>query len=229
MHDLQLALKKAIQYEPNNVKYIHQCAVAAESIQNNDAANKYYLKALSLDPNNSKYCIHYGRFLCKNLRDFEQSRIYYQKAISLQPENCTAYYRFAKILRNYMGDYEEAEKYYLKCLELKHDGFGIHGSYGYLLYLMGDVKKAMEYIKIQLDLDDESKWAHLYYGALNNVLGNDELKKSAMLKAVEFTSKMSSYKYIVRELQVLKMLDSSNVEYYQQFEQLLHRKFKRRN
>ena len=218
--------KKAAELAPNNSQYTHECALAAEKSHHDNAADTYYLKTLELDPGNFKIYTNYGRFLCKNMRDFEKSRIYYKKAISLVPDNCAPYYSFAKVLRNHMRDYKEAEKQFLKCLELNHAGFAINSSYGFLLYLMGDIEKAMEYVKIQMEIDNQRKWPHLYEGVLHNTLRNDEMAKLSMLKAVEFTNKKSSYSFMTTELQVLKLLDSANVVYYQQFEELLHAKFK---
>ena len=92
------------------------------------------------------------------------------------------------MLRNNLRDYEQAEKYYLKCLEIDDIDCGtVNGSYGYLLYLMGDIEKAKEKILLQLDKDkrnrEENKWPWFYHGL---VFDQDDKREVSLMKAFNF-------------------------------------------
>ena len=53
--------------------------------------------------------------------------------------------------------------YYLKCLEINpRDNESANGSYGYLLYLMGQYNEGLKYIKIELEIGDDDIWPFVY-------------------------------------------------------------------
>ena len=86
--------------------------------------------------------------------------------------------------RDFAKDFEKAEIYYLKALEIDHNTPAINGSYGYLLYLMGDYEKAMKYIEKELKINKRNKWAYFYHGLLNKIQGNDEIAEKELLRAI---------------------------------------------
>ena len=93
--------------------------------------------------------------------DLGNAKLYFEKAIEIDPNEGDSYYQYAKFLRDYAKDYKESEKNYLKAFEL-NDEESSHGSYGYLLYLMGDYDKAMKHVEMELYQScGNNEYAHL--------------------------------------------------------------------
>ena len=177
-----MQIKRAIEIEPSNAKYILACATVYENL-------KDYMKAANL----------------------------FTKAIEIDPKDMNSYYEYATMLRDKVRDYPESERYYLKALEINDvSDRGTNGSYGYLLYLMGEYNKGIKYVEIELALHPRKYWAHFYHGLLHKVLGNKELSEKALLKAIEFAP--GNKEGILVHLEVLKKNDSMNLEYYERFE-----------
>ena len=175
---------------------LNHIADCYKELKENESAEIYYEKAISYKSDNAGFHRDLAEFSGNVLKNYEKSSYHYEIAIELEPDASYYYYRYAVMLRDGAMDYEKSEKYYLKCLSLKIEGQDdyIHGSYGYLLYLMGKYEKAMKNIQNQLDLldgTDSFSYAYFYAALVNKMIGNDEKSEDALSKAVECTQTKS--------------------------------------
>ena len=227
LRDFQNAKKyfmKAMEIEPTNYQHYYQYAKFLRThVKDYEESEKYYLKALEIDPEQLRVNASYGHLLYLK-GEYEKAMKHFKLELNLnvkiKPMNCDSYYQYAKVLRDYVKNYAESERYYLKALEIDNGYFGVNASYGYLLYLMGEYEKALEYIRMELRLDvkDKGLWAHFYHGLVNRTIGNDDKEETELLKAVELVK----HKYdILESLKVIKESDPLNEDYYKRFEALL--------
>ena len=222
--------KTAVTLNDTDPDYIMEVGYCYAHINQNDEASKWYLKAIELAPESSKYHAAFAAFSSRNMGDLQTSEIHFKRAIELEPENAESLAEYARFLRDYVIDYKESEKYFIRSLELESiiefeedDYSTTNAAYAYLLHLMGDDDKARKYIKLQLDLFGhiENYWISFYDGLLN-----EEREEISLLKAVDETRTGQSYQYALRELELMKQGDVNRIDYYQKFEKLLHDKFR---
>ena len=125
------------------------------------------------------------------------------------------------ILRDYKKDYKESEKWYLKSLALSDKHF--NGSYGYLLYLMGEYDKAMGFVQKELKLTGNKYiWGYFYLGLLQRLGGDNEDSEVSLMKAVEVMKSKSLYARTLITNTIMRMIsnDESNKTYYTKFLEL---------
>eukprot|EP01083_Nonionella_stella_P027645 76131_1 len=224
-NDALTQLTEASDLDQDNAEYILALAECCNQLKEFDKATIHYLKAIELAPKNAEYCAKYGRYLCEKLDDFEQSKLYFAKALEIDPEDLEICYEFAKLLRDYMKDYEESEKYYKKALEINDKDCGIYGSYGYLLYLQGDYKKAQKHILTALQMDNQYFWASYYLGLVQTALGKKTDATQSLKKSLEIISKFPKRTAdTLKHLKVMQKADPASVNYHSQFEKLLNEK-----
>ena len=96
---------------------------------------------------------------------------YFRKAMEIELMNADPYYRYAWMLRDYMKDNQESEKYLLKALGINDTYCGVNGECGYLLYLMGEYERAIEYMVRELKVSDDNGTTHFVNSLLNKALG----------------------------------------------------------
>ena len=176
-----------------------------------------YMQALRIDPENSSNLWNIA-FCYQKLEDIDNARLYYLKAIDKDDADnpdTRLLYEYAKMLRNFTTDYKESQKYYLKCLGLCQDDDHAfyNGSYGYLLYLMGEYKEAMKYIKIQLiDESKTNKWPHVYHALYCKAMGDEKDVTVMLWKAAALVTEKEK-DYTMSHLQVMigKEKNASNI------------------
>ena len=215
---------KGMELESNNAKHAFQCAMCHERLGEIEDAKKYYLTALAFDHENRIYHANYADFLCNNTNNFDDTRSYFENTIKLMPDKGWPYQQYAKALRNYAKDYEEAEKYCLKALEIGDKNELIHGTYGYLLYLMGEYNKAIEHLEIELEADDRNYLTHYYHALANHSIGNEEKAEKSLSNAVGLVKINYGKIEILRYMKLIQKNDPRNSEYHERFVRLLEEK-----
>ena len=78
-NNLELAsekLKKALRYNPKNIKANYTYAVLQDRLGQNELAEYHYKAATELDPKNSEAANNYGAFLCRNQREAESEKYF---------------------------------------------------------------------------------------------------------------------------------------------------------
>ena len=223
--------KISLRYQPNSGKYALKCAICYEKLGDYQAANEFYLKAVHINGSNGdnvECMAAYAKFLRYIMNDCEQAMLYCHKAGEIDSKDVASHYQLAKLYRDYRKDYIEAEKYYLKCLEFDYSGFLINGSYGYLLYLLGDYEKALKFVQIELKIDDMNKWTHYYHALIHKIKGNVEESEIALLNAVRLVEK-GNRKRILSVLALKKESKKDDNEMHQRFENMVLLKLNSQN
>ena len=140
--------QRAIESDPNCKIYkIWYGCMLEGKVEKFEEALKQFQDFLDIEADNIRWIYRCGQCLMK-LGKYQQAKTYYDKAIEIAPDKVQPYFRYAKELRDGKRDYKESEKYYLKSLEIDDKQQYVRGSYGYLLYLMGEYEKAMKYVEM---------------------------------------------------------------------------------
>eukprot|EP01084_Bolivina_argentea_P012075 22636_1 len=205
-----------------------RCAICYVKLKDYDNAKKYYLKAISFNERSAIFTALYAQFLCVTLNDFDNAKLYFDKAIALDSKDAKVYYCYAVCLRDNWKDYQQSEVYYKKCLAINGSSLKCHGSYGYLLYLVGKYEQSFEQLQIALKVHDESCWTHYYFGVLNYRIGNNDQANISMKKALELCLGVLHKSVMIELMIIISALKNSDVEaaeYHEKFEQLLQAKF----
>ena len=105
-------------------------------------ANSYFKKAEILAGNDPQLLIHIGQ--CMYDHSKRQAEIYFKKAIALDPENAELCFDIGFFYA--MKDLFLAKKYLEKCLEIDKSHVRAHMDLSLIYLLLGDEKRAKEYI-----------------------------------------------------------------------------------
>ena len=99
----------------------------------------------------------------------------------------------------------------------------VHGSYGYLLYLMKRYDEANKHLDISLNANDLEQnypaWRFFYYGLLQLELGNKQKSDEYLEKAAQH-----SYCDMLDHLKVMKEQDPKHIDYIMKLEHRLKQK-----
>jgi Tfp pilus assembly protein PilF len=138
---------------PNSPELAGNYAIILNNIGKNDDAEKYFKKAIDLDPNSAIYPCNYAVFLYHVRKDYDRAEKYYKKALEIDPNRPESIGNYASFLHRIHKDYENAEKYYKKALEIAPNNFAVLGNYAIFLYeVHKDHDNAKKYYEKALDL-----------------------------------------------------------------------------
>ncbi len=120
-------------------------------------AEKYYTKALTLDPESANKNGNYASFLHEIKKDYANAEKYYTKALTLDPEDANNNENYANFLSDIKKDYANAEKYYTKALSLNPEHANNNGNYAHFLLITGRKNEATEYLNKAFRLNGNEK------------------------------------------------------------------------
>ena len=83
-----------------------------------DKAEKYYKKALEINPKNAHNLGNYADFLNESRKDYDEAEKYYKKAIEIDPNHANNLGNYAEFLYDIRKEKDEAEVYYKKAMEI---------------------------------------------------------------------------------------------------------------
>jgi len=214
-----LAAKEA---RPDEPKYVFEVAFTMQMLRRWDMAAVHFSTAVQLAPKQAAYHRMYAQLLSSEMGELQKAKGHYLKAIELEPTICDHRYWFATHLRDDYREYEEAEKQYISCLELDPHDAGVHGSYGYLLYLMREYEKAKLHLEIAVDANGQrviSVWSFYYMSLVHRALGDEGEADQWMEEAVRHcvVSDDVFKKYFDR----IKAADPQNMDHHVKFERLV--------
>ena len=119
-----------------------------------DKAERYYKKALELDPNDANTNSNYGSFLYESRKDYDKAELYYKKALELEPDTGAFHNNYGLFLYKIRKNYDQAEHYYKKALELDPDDANTNGNYAsFLTHIRKDHDQAEQYYKKALEFE----------------------------------------------------------------------------
>jgi len=174
--------------ETNSPELMETYALFLHDIRKDyDEAEKYYKKALEIDPNNTINNGNYALFL-KNIRkDYDEAEKYYKKAIEVDPNNANNLGNYASFLHGIRKDYDEAEKYYKKVLEIDPNSANRFGNYASFLHeIRKDCDKAEQYYTKALEIDpNQANNLGNYANFLYNIREDYDKAEQYYIKAIE--------------------------------------------
>lgn len=114
-------LKRALEYNPKNVKANYTYAVLQDRLGQIELAEYHYRIATELDSKNSEAANNYGAFLCRNNREAESEKYFLNATENPLYKTPEYAYTNAAICLMKIGQNEKAKDYLGKALEAKSD------------------------------------------------------------------------------------------------------------
>lgn len=154
-----VAYEKAAELKPDFGPIYYNLGCMLQKVNQFDLAEKAYIKAYNLSPENSKILNNLA-IVQKELGNSEAENTF-KKAIQVNPADENTYFNFANYL---VGVYKniEARQMFLKCLSLNPKN--IHCLLSFSRYLFNSEKDAntsITYLKIVLEIERYNSDAHL--------------------------------------------------------------------
>ncbi len=166
-----------IVYFQTNIPYPHQIvcqeqegnfsssahnnyAVLLSKLKRNEEAEKHYLEALSINPDNATFHYNYANLLSKLNRN-EEAEKHYLEALRINPDNAKFHNNYASLLSN-LNRNEEAEKYYLEGLKINPNDAWIRTAYADFLQEIMRIDEAIiayrKALKLMIENPNEPNW-----------------------------------------------------------------------
>jgi tetratricopeptide (TPR) repeat protein len=147
-------------YEPEQL--LVRGAKATTGLDLDTAINKFYRRALEIDPKNPKVHLAMGKALFL-IGQRKEARAFFQKTIELDPKSDEAYFQLGVIFQM-EGKLKEAEQMFLKALELQPDNENVANNLGVALLEQKRFPEAIKYLNKVLDIDPENITARFNLG-----------------------------------------------------------------
>lgn len=196
-----------------NVSYVYELlAEAYYEIDQLEAAQKYYKKALLLDENSVKSNLGLGNvyFLYENQEKAEE---YYQKILRARPENVEALLAMAK-LNIYLGNKDKALDYFKKILTIDRENTDVLYNIGVILANRGNYQEAEKMLKKVLStapMSHHEIWLDLAKIQLITGSHTDAVKS---LKNVNYLDEENPYYYYFMGVLLKEKGNSSEANKY---------------
>jgi tetratricopeptide (TPR) repeat protein len=149
--------KKAAADKPSTSDFFAK-AIEAQSKGDFENAERYYLKAIELNPKDSIAHKYLGDFYA-NLQDYEQAKSYYFKALALNPDYLEAHINLGS-LYSVLHDYDQAITQLLKAFDISPNDASVHYNLGILMLQTGKVEKGIILFQLaaRLGLSRAQSW-----------------------------------------------------------------------
>ena len=187
-----LVYKRVLDIDPNNPASHYGYAKSLSNLNQIDQAQKHYLQARQLKPNDDRPHSHYAHFLHSKLKDYHGANTYYLTALKYNNRNPHTHCNYAKLLEEKENpDLVNAEYHYKECLRLDpYQGYGLYNIGVFYHRHKGNLL--------------ESK---TYFDRLINMVGHHEIKKwwyfydyAMLLKDMGTSINPSYYKEAIKKL-----------------------------
>jgi tetratricopeptide (TPR) repeat protein len=114
-------LQSALKWNPHHILSLNALAAIELDIKDNfEAAEKYYLDALKLEPNSLLTLMNLG-YAYLNDEQFEKSEECFKKVLEINPREPSAMHNLGLLEREIKNDPHQAEQYFIMALEIKPD------------------------------------------------------------------------------------------------------------
>lgn len=117
------------------------------------ALNKFYRRAMELDPKNPKVQLAMGKAMLM-IGQTKDASGFFQKTIELDPKSDEAYFLWGVVLQ-IEKKLEEAEQMFLKALDLQPENANVLNNLGVALLEQKRFQEAIKYLNKALDIDPE--------------------------------------------------------------------------
>jgi|GEM_PF-389366 DNA-binding winged helix-turn-helix (wHTH) protein/TolB-like protein/Tfp pilus assembly protein PilF len=154
-----------------------------------EAANKLFLRALAIDPNNSFVKMRYGFFL-RNIGRIDEAALYLRRALENDPTSSitNAMLGYVMLVKN---DCQRSGEYLSRALELDPNNKWARSTRGVLFLMNKRYGEAVTEFQ-NLAAEDPGDKSVALYAALANALGGNTRRASEILVGVERTGEKSA-------------------------------------
>jgi tetratricopeptide (TPR) repeat protein len=126
-----------------------------------DKAMAIYTAALLRAPDDTDL-LYDQALLAERMGRFEQAEANLLRIVEMEPENVSALNSLGFTLADHGPRYQEAYEYIQRALALRPDSAAILDSMGWVLYRLGRMDEALDYLRRSLDIrQDQEVAAHL--------------------------------------------------------------------
>ncbi|WP_413699673.1 type IV pilus biogenesis/stability protein PilW [Psychromonas sp. KJ10-10] len=127
--EMQLAkenLEKALEYQPNDANIYRIYAYYSQRVNEDEDAEKFYKKSLSLDSKNADTHNNYGTFLCRKERYEEAEKEFLTAIEQTSYSNVADTYENAAYCAEKAQNFDKAIYYYQYALSHNPNKIGLH-------------------------------------------------------------------------------------------------------
>lgn len=155
-------LEKAVKLNDRDFTALMAYGFNLDRVDRDDEAIKYLNKALKIDPENIQVLGNLG-LIYENREVYEKSDSLYQKALEIDSTNALILNNYAYSLSERGIRLKEAEKMSRTALDTESENASYLDTYGWIMYKMGNLDKALEYIlkAYELEKEDSTVLDHL--------------------------------------------------------------------
>lgn len=188
IHQAEKAFLKALSLNKNLIDALSNLAALYTDSGKTGKSIKLLRRSLKVNPNNAStnfflgYTYRYAGFL-------KEAKEHMEKALKLDPQNNR--FRSIGTTYTYLGEYDKA----LQAFELDSGSPFSLAWQGQVYLRMNQREKALEYIKLALEIEPESKLGLWARGMEGYLTGDLEMGLSAMRKSTKFGSSDSEQLY----------------------------------
>ncbi len=158
--------KRIVKKYPKKSIIIHQYAKFLAFQEDMEKAEKYFIKAIELKPNDAEFAYDYGTFLFYKKKDIEGARKYFMTSLKIDHENLDYWLRYIDFLIAIKEDYNKVEEVFVKVLDLFPRSHKVFILYGNFLYKNEKIEKAIEYLTKATEINSNSYDAFYYLGII---------------------------------------------------------------
>ena len=123
LYSTYIALKKAVELEPDNARYWHYLSVALKKRSEIKAAIIARKKSIELQPDKAEYYMALGSLLDR-VRETDDALTAFEMAVKLEPENDMAHFSFGTKLQN-LGQFGAAKQALWKAIEINPQNLAV--------------------------------------------------------------------------------------------------------
>lgn len=123
-------------------------------------SEKFYLKALEVDPENSSILSALGSYYF-GIKNFNASEEFHLKALAYNPEDPRSLCDIGSIERQ-KGNFKKAGEFYEKIIDLGKDNEFVYANMGIMHLYMRDVEKGREFLNKALEINPSNKTINFY-------------------------------------------------------------------
>lgn len=179
MHeDAIIYLKRALNLNPNDMTVLSALGYSYNQLKEDDEALSYLNKALSIDPDNAQM-LSQTALIYESQKQYAISDSLYIRVLKIDSTYALALNNYAYSLSERGIKLEEALKMSQKAVDAKPENASYLDTIGWIYYVLGDYKKAEDFIKKSLLHEEKS-------AAVNDHLGDVYFKLGDKDKALQF-------------------------------------------
>lgn len=164
--------KTLLKKYPTDAFVFNDYAIFLTTIPKLKEAEKYYLKAIELNPQEPEFTDDYGLFLLHKKKNLKLAKKFFLKSIALAPKSLNYWIHYVDLLEDHEENIVEAEKVYKKMIKLFQNSSHVFLHYGILLFYKNDLEKALEILNEATKLDSSDDCAYYYLGKVYSSLGD---------------------------------------------------------